>query len=113
VEARVLRRSRDELDGFDWTPDRRSRIRNFIADELFLNDEDLNESTDLLAILDSQALMQLVVFIEEDLKIPIGEQEIAPENNEESQAHNPDDQAPSCKPPVGCTVNASPPPDSR
>jgi methoxymalonate biosynthesis acyl carrier protein len=60
--------------------DRRSRIRNFIANELVFDDEPLDDSTDVLALLDSQSLMQLVVFIEEDFKIQLDEQDFAPEN---------------------------------
>jgi len=60
--------------------DRLSRVRQFITDELLFGDDRLIESTNILALLDSQALMQLVTFIEEDLEIQIDEQDLAPEN---------------------------------
>lgn len=60
--------------------DRLSRVRQFITDELLFGDDRLVESTNILALLDSQALMQLVTFIEEDLEIQIDEQDLAPEN---------------------------------
>ena len=56
------------------------RVRQFIADELLFGDDRLSESTNILGLLDSQALMQLVTFIEEDLEIQIDEQDLAPEN---------------------------------
>lgn len=60
---------------------RRDRIRHYIAEELLLGDvPDLDGSTDILSLLDSQALMQLVTFIEDDLSIDVGELDIAPEN---------------------------------
>jgi acyl carrier protein len=59
---------------------RLSRVRQFITDELLFGDDRLIESTNILALLDSQALMQLVTFIEEDLEIQIDEQDLAPEN---------------------------------
>jgi acyl carrier protein len=60
--------------------DRLSRVRQFITDELLFGDDRLIQSTNILALLDSQALMQLVTFIEEDLEIQIDEQDLAPEN---------------------------------
>jgi acyl carrier protein len=60
--------------------DRLSRVRQFITNELLFGDDRLVESTNILALLDSQALMQLVTFIEEDLEIQVDEQDLAPEN---------------------------------
>ena len=60
--------------------DRLSRVRQFITDELLFGDNRLSESTNILALLDSQALMQLVTFIEEELEIQIDEQDLTPEN---------------------------------
>jgi acyl carrier protein len=60
--------------------DRLRRVRQFITDELLFGDDRLSESTNILGLLDSQALMQLVTFIEEDLEIQIDEQDLAPEN---------------------------------
>lgn len=61
--------------------DLRTRIRNFISDELLYGSQpQLTESTNILSLLDSQALMQLVTFMEDDLDIQVGEQDIAPEN---------------------------------
>jgi acyl carrier protein len=60
--------------------DRLSRVRQFITDELLFGDDRLSESTNIVGVLDSQALMQLVTFIEEDLEIQIDEQDLAPEN---------------------------------
>lgn len=60
--------------------DRLSRVRQFITDELLFGDDRPVESTNILALLDSQALMQLVTFIEEDLEIQVDEQDLAPEN---------------------------------
>jgi acyl carrier protein len=60
--------------------DRLRRVRQFITDELLFGDDRLIESTNILGLLDSQALMQLVTFIEEDLEIQIDEQDLAPEN---------------------------------
>ena len=70
----------DSADEHEQT-DLRIRIRDFISDELLYGSQpQLTESTNILSLLDSQALMQLVTFIEDDLNVQVGEQDIAPEN---------------------------------
>jgi acyl carrier protein len=60
--------------------DLHTRVRNFISDELLFGEAELTESTDILTLLDSLGLMQLVTFIDEDLQVQIREGDIVPEN---------------------------------
>jgi acyl carrier protein len=59
------------------------RIRRYISEDLLYDegaDALLSEDAQILSLLDSLGLMQLVTFIEQDLGVPIDQKDITPEN---------------------------------
>ena len=64
------------------------RVREFITEELLIGDPaPLDHGTPLIeGLLDSGALMRLVVFLEEEFDIEVGDSDVVPKNFENIRA---------------------------
>jgi len=64
------------------TADIEQEVRNYLAEEfLFASAETLNDDTPLLGnIIDSQGVIDLVLFVQNRFKIEVDDAEVTPEN---------------------------------
>ncbi len=58
----------------------RESLRRFIRDSFLVDDFADEDSFLANGIIDSLGVMQLVAFVEQDLHVPVGEEDLVPEN---------------------------------